>query len=162
MNRNLFLNQIVLFLAGRWSGFFKNKEHKYEVLKKVQGKSVTEPIPEEVFKKYVFKPISTPHFLDEAGFDSFETGDILENGLRVGFYHHHKRTIKPDQNFCSLTLTLFFERSENDEIPEFMTIQGTAMSNLLNGIGSVSAASKKYSAWIGKSYSRRVNQVIFQ
>ena len=96
---------------------------------------------------------------DEAGRWQFAGGKVLEGQEHVANYASTKRVLfraTGQQNTAMLTMTIFFL---GEKPPENITLQGT--HDFKNGgqIGSVSAASPKFSLYIGKTFVRRGDTV---
>ena len=85
---------------------------------------------------------------DPAGRWQFEGGDIVKGGVVVGQYAIHRRVTfggTDAQNTAMTTVTLFF--ANRASAPHNITLQGAHSFSNGRFIGSVSAASNKYS-WI--------------
>ena len=82
-----------------------------------------------------------------------EGGKVLENGKHVANYSSVKRVScgTTEQNTAQLWLTLFFLGSKP---PENMTLLGAHDFDSGGEIGSVSAASSAFSAYIGEQFER--------
>lgn len=90
---------------------------------------------------------------DKAGYCQYSGGKLLQMGKQIGNYATVLRGIRGgtyEQNTAILTITIFF-LGKNP--PENMTLQGSYHFSSGDGIGSVSAASAQYSAYIGKSFT---------
>lgn len=93
---------------------------------------------------------------DTAGNWQFEGGQAAESGKQVANYASIKRTVvkgtdQNGQNSAVVTTTILFL---GNLPPENITLQGSHGFNMGFEIGSVSAASTAYAAYIGKQYSR--------
>jgi hypothetical protein len=91
---------------------------------------------------------------DAGGTWQFEGGEALENQKVVGHYAAERRVVfkaTEAQNTAMLRLTLFFL---DQEPPENLTLEGSHDFNSGSELGSVSAASRAFSAHIGKQFQR--------
>jgi hypothetical protein len=99
---------------------------------------------------------------DKAGRWQFVGGKVMQNGQHVANYASVKRVVKggtDDQNTAMLTTTIFFLGSKP---PENLTLQGAHDFNSGEQIGSVSAASAQYSAYVGKPFSSKRNKLVIK
>jgi hypothetical protein len=95
---------------------------------------------------------------DKAGRWQFEGGQVLQKQKRVANYATVRRVVNKgteEQNTAILTTTIFFLGKQP---PENMTLQGAHDFNSGDQIGSVSAASRQYAAYIGKTFSTSKSQ----
>lgn len=96
--------------------------------------------------------LSLDNVNDAAGRWQHAGGEVYDDGDLVGHYATHRRITSSGtspQNTAMLTTTIFF-LGENP--PRNMTLQGAHDFNSGKSIGSVSAASKPYKAWIGAAF----------
>ncbi|AFY32988.1 hypothetical protein [Calothrix sp. PCC 7507] len=96
---------------------------------------------------------------DSAGRWQFEGGKVVQNGKQTANYASFKRIVNGGtdaQNTAIVTTTIFFQGKKP---PENITLQGSHDFSSGGQIGSVSAASSQYAAYIGKQYSRRGDTV---
>jgi hypothetical protein len=93
---------------------------------------------------------------DVAGRWQIEGGKVMERDAHVANYSSVKRIScgTQEQNTAQLWLTLFFLK---DRPPENMTLHGSHDFASGGEIGSVSAASSRFAAQIGKPFKRVVN-----
>ena len=90
---------------------------------------------------------------DDAGRWQFMGGKVTQNGEHVANYASTKRVVNEgteEQNTAMLTITIFFL---GDKPPQNITLQGAHDFDSGDEIGSVSAASGQYSAYIGKPFT---------
>src|SRR5215472_11021796 len=91
---------------------------------------------------------------DAAGRWQFEGGSVVERDRQVGHYASTKRVIfgaTDAQNTAMLTLEVF---ATPQMPPQNFVVQGAHDFNSGGEIGSVSAASGAYAAYIGKEFHR--------
>ena len=103
--------------------------------------------------EFNLKRLSLQGSEDAGGLWQYEGGQIVDNGKHVANYASVRRVVKggtDEQNTAMLTTTIFFLGAKP---PENMTLQGSHDFNSGKQAGSVSAASKQYSAFIGKAFS---------
>ena len=93
---------------------------------------------------------------DVAGRWQIEGGMVLQGKRQVANYSSVKRVScgTHPQNTAMLWITLFFLKGKP---PENITLHGSHDFNSGGEIGSVSAASSAYTAYIGKKFKRVVN-----
>ena len=93
---------------------------------------------------------------DIAGRWQIEGGKVMQNKKHVANYSSVKRVScgTHQQNTAMLWLTLFFFKAKP---PENMTLHGAHDFDKGGEIGSVSAASSAFAAYIGKQFKRDVN-----
>jgi hypothetical protein len=96
---------------------------------------------------------------DDAGRWQFEGGKVLQKGEHVANYASTKRVVNQgteEQNTAMLTVTIFFL---GNKPPENITLQGAHDFNSGDQTGSVSAASKAYLPYVGKSFVSKGGKV---
>lgn len=90
---------------------------------------------------------------DKAGRWQFLGGQVMENGQHVADFAVVARVVKQGtdaQNTAAVTTTIFFM---GEKPPQNITLQGAHDFNSGGQVGSVSAASGKYAAYVGKPFS---------
>ncbi|HEV2099329.1 MAG TPA: hypothetical protein VGR45_10430 [Stellaceae bacterium] len=98
---------------------------------------------------------TTLHNVDDvAGRWQYEGGTVFEDKRQIGYYASTKRVIfgaTDAQNTAMLTLEVF---ATPQMPPQNLVVQGSHDFNSGGEIGSVSAASGVYAAFIGKEFHR--------
>jgi hypothetical protein len=90
---------------------------------------------------------------DKAGRWQFLGGRVTENAKHVADYAAVARVVKQGteaQNTAAVTTTIFFM---GEKPPQNITLQGAHDFHSGGQVGSVSAASGKYAAYVGKPFS---------